>query len=111
MESLEVSANCPFAEAVSDVSSQSILILSPKAPLAIERHPLRSADVLILQDIDKKSNSMKLKYVSRCRCFTPDDMKQGTSDRHTRHGHLGMASYQNDEHVCQAPRKKAISFG
>ena len=53
----------PLAEAASDVSSQSILILSPKAPLAIERHPLRSADVLILQDIDKKSNYMKSKHV------------------------------------------------
>ncbi len=33
-----------------------ILILSPNAPLAIETHSLRRAEVLMIQDIDKKSN-------------------------------------------------------
>jgi hypothetical protein len=33
-----------------------ILILSPNAPLAIESHSLRRGDVLMIQDLDKKSN-------------------------------------------------------
>jgi hypothetical protein len=39
------------------------LILSPQTALAIESHTLRSAGVLIIQNIDKKSNCLNLNYV------------------------------------------------
>ena len=45
----------------------------------------------MIQDIDKKSNCLKLNYVADLSVQAQDDTQRHTSERFTPHGHLGMA--------------------
>jgi hypothetical protein len=64
----------------------------------------------MIQDVDKKSNRLKLNYVAdlwfQARAIGSDIPPRGSRG-------MGISAWrrQNDEHVCQAPAQKALSPG
>jgi hypothetical protein len=69
--------------------SRCILILSPNAPVG-HRPSARTCGILIIQDIDKKSNHMKSKTVARPGFGAQDDRKRRTTERYTWHVQPGL---------------------
>jgi hypothetical protein len=87
-----------------------ILVLSPNAPLAIESPSLRRGDVLMIQDVDKKSNYLQSKkFIGRG--STDKTMRSNAHTRGTRGMGISVWPMQNDEHVRQVAGQKALSFG